>query len=172
MKFENLPGRFAGIDGELAIEVARKSAFRDAIRLSALAYASYFPNDQIISEAERQIVDCLGSFAINARRTLELLDIQGVRIEGGRWKFKDAVKDLNEATDLRDTVNKIVHARMLQVFVFQKETNVFLDAGHEWVFTYAAIRSDRGPTVHVNPVGLAYSFLNALADHDQNVGKQ
>ena len=166
MTIATLPGRYVGYSQDTAAALAREAAIRDAVTITALAGSVYFPSEFIIDEVQRQLLDRVTSFAIHARRALEIADLRGIEIEGGRWRFVMPPPDMNEERNLWDAVNKILHARHLQVYVFQKSpAEIFLSPGFEWVLMHLEVQSDRGEKVHVSPFGLAYSYLNAVVGH-------
>lgn len=110
-------------------------------------------------------MDRTTSFSIHARRALEIYDIRGIEIEGGRWRFIARPQDYNEERSLFQATNIILHARKLRTFIMQRDTEIFNDAGHEWVVTHIEAESDRNETKHISPWGMAYSYLNAVAGH-------
>ena len=165
MKIVDLPGRYYGVDRMNAAALAHKAAMRDAISLIALSGTSYLPNSEIAEELTGQIIDRVTSFSIHARRALEIYDIRGTVIEGGRWKFAVEIEDYDDETSLFQATNTVLHARKLRAFIMQRNTELFREIGHEWVVSHIEAESDRNQTKHISPWGMAYSYLNAVAGH-------
>jgi hypothetical protein len=165
MSLATLPGRYVGFDATTAAKLAHEAAIRDAVSITALSGSVYFPTEFIIDEVQRQLLDKVTSFAIHARRALEIANLRGIQIEGGRWRFVAPPPELKEERNLWDAINKIIHARHLQVYVFQRSpSEIFLGPGFEWVLMHLEVQSDR-EKVHVSPFGLAYSYLNGVVGH-------
>lgn len=161
----DLPGRFRGMTKDVAAKVAHATAFEHAVAICAYASSQYFPNEEIIDEVQKQFLDRVIAFAINARRTLEITDIRQTTIDVARWKSVVPIDDLNIESNLWNALNKIVHSRHLQVFIFERPSTFVTQVGHEWILTYLEIQSDRGDKVHVDPFGMAFTFIDDLTPH-------
>ncbi|WP_347311275.1 hypothetical protein [Defluviimonas sp. SAOS-178_SWC] len=164
MGFQDLPGRFDGLSEEGAARAAHQAAYREAIALMAFSSAEYFPNEEIITEAQRQFIDHVFAFTINARRAIEIKVVKGIQINVGRWRLTEQLDDFNPTTDLWEVINKIVHARHLKIFVNQRKSQV-MQVGHEWRLTFLEVQSDRGEKIHVDPFGMAFSYVDAMSVH-------
>ena len=88
----------------------------DAVRLWALASAQYpKENSLILDAAAAAIIEVISSFALNARRALEILSLdKKFQLTQPRWQW--APSNVGEVvSDLWDALNRIIHARKLVV---------------------------------------------------------
>lgn len=88
----------------------------EAVRLWALA-SSQFPKRHtlILGAAETAIIEVISSFALNARRAMETIPVaEKFMLSQPRWTWApDAGSEI--VTDLRDALNRIIHAQKLEI---------------------------------------------------------
>ena len=141
------------------------AAVQDAVAIGAYSTAEFFPNDQIISTAQQQLFERLVSFSINARRALEILNVRNIKMAGSRWKVSAEVSDYNPETDVWQAINAILHARHMQVFVLQRQSEIMLPPRFEFRFTFLEVQSDRSEKIHVDPFAMTMAYLDAMSGH-------
>lgn len=146
----------------------------DAVRLWALASAQYPEQHGLILDvATTAIIEVTSSFALNARRALEILpSSRKFQLSQPRWQWKPS-KDGEVVRDLWDALNRIIHARKLQVGLEKLPQEMEVIVGGACVVPYIQAETDRKKLAFIDPFALAHAFLyNAipeLADFGQNL---
>jgi hypothetical protein len=132
----------------------------EAVRLWALASAQYPKSHSLIIEiATTAMIEVVSTFALNARRALEVLP-SGVKfpLAQPRWKWAPTA-DGEMVTDLWDALNRIIHAQKLQVGFEQLPTNVAVIDGGSLVVPYVKAATDRKKLAFIDPFSLSHAFL-------------
>ena len=132
----------------------------EAVRLWALASAQYPKSHPLIIEvATTAIVEVVSTFALNARRALEVLP-PGVKfpLAQPRWNWTPTT-DGELVKDLWDALNRIIHAQELQVGFEQLPTNVAVIDGGSLVVPYVKAATDRKKLAFIDPFALSHAFL-------------
>ena len=132
----------------------------EAVRLWALASAQYPKSHPLIIEvATTAIVEVVSTFALNARRALEVLP-PGVKfpLAQPRWNWAPAT-DGELVKDLWDALNRIIHAQKLQVGFEQLPTDVAVIDGGSLVVPYVKAATDRKKLAFIDPFALSHAFL-------------
>ena len=136
----------------------------EAVRLWALASAQYPKSHSLIIEiATTAIVEAVSTFALNARRALEVLPA-GVKfpLTQPRWKWAPTAEG-EVVNDLWDALNRIIHAQKLQVGFERLPMNVAVIDGGSLVVPYVKAATDRKKHAFIDPFALSHAFLyNAL----------
>jgi len=152
---------------------ADKRAVKEAIAISAFAGTTWpAGNEVFLKAAMEQLLDHVASFALHARRHLEITGTKGIQIVDSRWKFASGVENFALETDLWVVINKILHARNLQVVTWNRDSSLFTSLGDR-VVTHLEIQSDRGDAFYVCPFGMVYAYLgrnprlNPLAQREE-----
>ena len=132
----------------------------EAVSLWALASAHYPKNHIVILDiATVSVIETASSFAINARRAMEVLTYKKpYTLSQPRWRWSpESHGEL--VNDLREACNRIIHAQELQVgFENLPGDDGFIKNGTQ-VIPYIRAETDRKELAFIDPFALAYSFL-------------
>lgn len=132
----------------------------EAVRLWALASAQYPKSHPLILEvATSTIIEVVSTFALNARRALEVLP-PNVKfpLAQPRWSWAPT-SDGELVQDLRDALNRIIHAQQLQVGFEQLPAQVAVIDGGALVVPYVKAATDRKKLAFIDPFALSHAFL-------------
>ena len=144
---------------KIAAHSAQK-ATDEGVRLWALASAQ-FPvrHGLILDAAETAIIEVISSFALNARRAMETLPgKERYELTQPRWKWD--TKDGDEVVrELRDALNRIIHAQQLEVRFVKLPPSVSVIDGGAVVVPFLHARTDRKSTACIDPFALAHVYL-------------
>ncbi len=104
------------IEAESIIRHSTGRATEEAVVLWALASAQYPVDHRVIQDRATVIlVDSVSSFSLNARRVLEgIPDRHQIQLAQPRWKWVPKTNG-ELVTSLWDALNRIIHARKLDV---------------------------------------------------------
>lgn len=132
----------------------------EAVRLWALASAQYPRQHRLIlNVATAAIIEVTSSFALNARRALEVLPAgKKFQLTQPRWRWAPS-KEGEVVSDLRDALNRIIHARKLQVGFENLPKELEVIDGGACVVPYIQAETDRKKPAFVDPFALAHAFL-------------
>lgn len=132
----------------------------EAVRLWALASAQYPKSHPLIIEvATTAIVEVVSTFALNARRALEVLPSSAkFALTQPRWNWAPSM-DGELAKDLWDALNRIIHAQELQVGFEQLPANVAVIDGGSLVVPYVKAATDRKKLAFIDLFALSHAFL-------------
>ena len=91
-------------------------ASEEAVKLWSLSSAQYpFQNRFIQEYANATIIEVISSFALNARRAMEVLPPKvKYPLNAARWEWEPTIKG-EKVADLWDALNRIIHAQKLYV---------------------------------------------------------
>ena len=132
----------------------------DAVRLWALASAQY-PRQHglILDVATAAIIEVASSFALNARRALEVLPCsKKFQLTQARWQWAPS-RDGEVVSDLWDALNRIIHAQKLQVGIEKLPREMEVIEGGACVVPYIQAETDRRKLAFIDPFALAHAFL-------------
>lgn len=132
----------------------------EAVRLWALASAQYPKSHPLIIQvATTAFVEVVSTFALNARRALEVLP-PGVKFPLAQPRWNWAPKSDGELVkDLRDALNRIIHAQQLQVGFEELPAKVAVIDGGALVVPYVRAATDRKKLAFIDPFALSHAFL-------------
>lgn len=132
----------------------------EAVRLWALASAQYpRQNDLIIEIVTEEIIETISAFALNARRALENLPPdKKFPLVQPRWKWAPASEG-EVVSDLWDALNRVIHARRLEVGFEQLPENMSVVSGGAVVVPYVRARTDRKTLAFIDLFALSHAFL-------------
>jgi len=135
-------------------------AAEEAVVLWALASAQYPERHQLIlNAAQVAAVETISSFALNARRAMEVLTGQKrFRLNAPRWQWAPTVGG-EIVCDLRDGLNRIIHAQALEIGFTALPKNVAVIDGGAVVVPYIRAATDRRQLAFIDPFALAHAFL-------------
>jgi hypothetical protein len=145
---------------ETIVRHSVERAAEEAVRLWALASAQYPRRHQPIVEVARvAVVEAVSAFALNARRAMEVLPkSEKFALAQPRWKW--APKNGGEVvTDLWDALNRIIHARKLEVGFVELPANVAVVDGGALVVPFVEAATDRKALAFIDPFALSHAFL-------------
>ena len=148
-----------GLDAGTAIGHARQVALTHAIRVAAIAGATW-PNSEenYIRAVSQELINELIAFSIHARRFLEITNSRNQILEGSLHIFLPAARDCEYETSLWSAVNKIVHSRTIEIVAVERETVVFTNFGDRKIM-HARVQSDKGEAVLICPTALVHAYL-------------
>lgn len=101
---------------EVITQHSLNRATDEAVRLWALASAQYPTQHQLIlNVVAASVIETASSFALNARRAMEILPRKDkFPLVQPRWNWEPSVRG-EMVRDLWDALNRIIHAKKLQV---------------------------------------------------------
>ena len=137
-----------------------QKATDEGVRLWALASAQFTARHGLILEAaEAAIIEVISSFALNARRAMELIHgKEKFELKQPRWNW--APKNGDEIVrELRDALNRIIHAQQLEVRFVQLPESLSVIDGGAAVVPFLHARTDRKATACIDPFALAHVYL-------------
>jgi len=135
-------------------------AGEESVRLWALASAQY-PKQHplILNIVAASIIEAVSAFALNARRAMELLPFtERITLSQPRWSWQP-VPGEEIVKDLRDALNRIVHARSLDVGFEDLPKHLSVIDGGTVVVPYVRAATDRRPKAMIDPFALSHAFL-------------
>ncbi len=130
-----------------------------AVQLWAFSSTQY-PKDELIVEVARtSIIDVVSVFALNARRSLEVLpQSEKFSLRQPRWNWKPTV-DGEVVNDLWEALNRIIHAQNLDVcFELLPAGKPIMDGG-SIVVPYIRVATDRKKIAFIDTFALSHAFL-------------
>ena len=128
--------------------------------LWALASAQYPAQHQLILDtAQVAVVEAVSSFALNARRAMEVLNgANRFRMDSPRWQWAPSGPG-ELVSDLRDALNRVIHAQTLEVgFTILPPSVAVIDGGAVAV-PYVRAATDRKQLAFIDPFALSHAFL-------------
>jgi len=132
----------------------------EAVELWALASAQYpEDHDTILNHATGIILEVVSIFALNARRSLEILP-KGEKflLAQPRWKWTPR-NDSELVYDLWDALNRIIHAQKLNVGFEELPAHTSVISGGAFVIPYIQAATDQRKLAYIDPFAMSHSFL-------------
>ena len=150
--------KFALADKHLVLSAAG-NAERAALSLFSMA-STIYPGDNrnLINHFIREIIDAGINLGLNARKVVELCQLDDVNFDQTRWKY-DIESRLRE-TSFREATNRFVHARQLRIRTLRHPDKIF---GNDIVMTEFIITTDRREPAHIDIFGFAWAYLSQVA---------
>ncbi len=147
-------------DMEEITQYSVEKASEEAVKLWALSSTQYpFQNRLIQEHTNITIIEVISSFALNARRAMEVLPPKvKYPLNVVRWKWEPTVKG-EKVAGLWDALNRIIHARKLYVGFERLPDNVSVIDGGAIVIPYIRAETDRRELAFIDPFALAHAFL-------------
>ncbi|MBD3334615.1 MAG: hypothetical protein GF355_03780 [Candidatus Eisenbacteria bacterium] len=135
-------------------------ASEEAVTLWSLSSAQYPSQNRLIQEhANIRIIEVMSSFALNARRAMEVLPPKvKYPLTAARWKWEPTVEG-ERVADLWDSLNRIVHAQKLHVGFERLPDSVSVIDGGAIVVPYVRAETDRKELAFIDLFSLAHAFL-------------
>jgi hypothetical protein len=149
-----------GVMMEPITEHSLHRAADEAVRLWALASAQYPKSHPLILQvATTAFVEVVSSFALNARRALEVLP-PGVKfpLAQPRWNWAPTASG-ELVQDFWDALNRIIHAQQLQVGFEELPPKLAVINGGALVVPYVKAATDRRKLAFIDPFALSHAFL-------------
>lgn len=148
--------RRQGVRGGNTSAHARAQAVLHGIRLSALCGNVWPAKDDGLSQlVAEQIISELMSFAIHARRYMELSGNKNLRVDGPLIRID--LPNYRYEMDVWTAVNRIVHAAEIEVHSVTPDQTKHDNLG-DLIVANAMITSPERHTIVVCPQGLFYGF--------------
>jgi hypothetical protein len=135
-------------------------ASEEAVNLWSLASSQYPLRNRLIQEyANTTIIEVASSFALNARRAMEVLPPKvKYPLNAARWKWEPSSNG-EKVADLWDALNRIIHARKLDVGFELLPDDVSVIDGGAIIVPYIQAETDRKELAFIDPFSLAHAFL-------------
>lgn len=148
------------IQRESIVRHSLRRATEEAVIIWALASAQYPIDHRAIQEkATVMLIEAVSSFAINARRALESVSGRsGINLVQPRWHWVP-VKKGEVVKDLWDALNRVIHAKKLDVGWERIPSNISVIAGGAVVVPYVQAETDRRALAFIDPFAMAHAFL-------------
>lgn len=137
-------------------------ASEEAVTLWSFASTQFPLNNRLIQQyADTAIIEVVSSFALNARRAMEILPPKvKYPLGAGRWEWRPK-NDGEKVADLWDALNRIIHARKLHIgFELLPEKIAVIPDG-AIVVPYIQAQTDRKELAFIDPFSLSHTFLYA-----------
>jgi hypothetical protein len=142
------------------VHISIDRASDEAVKLWALASTQY-PKDHglILDAATSTIIEVVSAFALNARRSLEILPPK-VRfaLRQPRWNWTPSPGE-ERVSDLRDALNRIIHAQELRVAFVPLPPGLSVLEGGALVAPYIQAATDIKTLASIDTFALAHAFL-------------
>ena len=140
------------IGTESIVVHSQDRAIEEATLLWALASAQYPLDHRIIQDqATVLMVEAVSRFSLNARRALEVIQ-EHIPIALGQPRWKWEPKAAGElVTDLWEALNRIIHARNLEVGWEALPSSASVVASGAIVIPYVRAETDRRALVFIDP---------------------
>ena len=137
-----------------------RRANEEATLLWALSSTQYpLLNEAIQNEATAQMIESLGSFALNTRRVLEQLPkSSNFMLMQGRWNWKP-MTDMKQEIRMWDALNLIIHSNDLEVGFERLPDEAAHVIGGALVIPYVLCKTDRRQKTYIDPFALSHSFF-------------
>jgi len=135
-------------------------ASEEAVNLWSLASCQYpYKNHLIQQYTNTTIIEVASSFALNARRAMEVLPPKvKYPLNAARWRWEPSTKS-EKVADLWDALNRIIHARRLHVGFERLPDGVSVIDGGAIIVPYIQAQTDRKELAFIDPFSLAHAFL-------------
>ncbi|WP_435106938.1 hypothetical protein [Arhodomonas sp. AD133] len=135
-------------------------ASEEAVNLWSLASSQYPLKNRLIQEyANTTIIEVVSSFALNARRAMEIIPPKvKYPLSAARWKWEPSRKG-EKVADLWDALNRIIHARKLYVGFEGLPEDVSVIDGGAIIVPYVQAETDRKELAFIDPFSLSHAFL-------------
>ncbi len=148
------------IDSESIIRHSVARATEEAVVPWALASAQYPLDHKVVqNNATVILVEAISSFSLNARRLLEVIpDRPNIQLAQSRWKWVPKT-DGELVTNLWDALNRVIHARKLEVGWEVLPPRVSVIDNGAIVVPYIQAETDRRALAFIDPFSLAHAFL-------------
>jgi hypothetical protein len=136
-------------------------AFDDAVKLWSLSSTQY-PKQQtlILDSAAVLVIDTVSSFALNARRSMELFtNKEKFQLKQSRFNWEPSNSGV-KVNDLRDAFDRVIHAKQLKVGfeLLPKKDSVIVDSDAV-IIPYIQAETDRKPLEFIDTFALSHAFL-------------
>jgi len=135
-------------------------ASEEAVKLWALSSSQYpFQNKLIQEHTNITIIEVVSTFALNARRAMEVLPPKvKFPLSAARWNW-EPTKGGEKVAGLWDALNRIIHARKLYVgFEHMPEKESVIEGG-AIIVPYIKAETDRKELAFIDPFALSHAFL-------------
>ena len=148
---------------EAIIQHSLRRAGEEAVRLWALASAQYPKSHPLIVEiATNTMIETVSAFALNARRSLEILPRNmKFTLAQPRWQWSPTAEG-EVVQDLWDALNRVMHAQRLHVGFEELPSQVAVVDGGALVIPYIQAATDRKELSFIDPFALSHAFLYSV----------
>lgn len=145
---------------EVITQHSLNRATDEAVRLWALASAQYPTQHQLIlNVVAASVIETASSFALNARRAMEILPRNDkFPLVQPRWNWEPSVRG-EMVRDLWDALNRIIHAKKLQVGFEKLPSKLSVIEGGAMVVPYIQVATDRKELAFIDSFALAHAYL-------------
>jgi hypothetical protein len=139
---------------------ATRNAERAALSLFSIASTIYPSNNHpLVGHFIREAIESGISLGLNARKLIELSQLNDVPITQSRWTYdRGGVRE----TSFRNATNRFVHSRQLKVRTLKSPTLIF-GGDSDIVMTEFIIAADKQPDAYIDIFGFAWAYLSGVA---------
>lgn len=143
------------------IEHSINAATEHAVSLWALTSSTYpRRNEPIINGVVVAMLESVSSFALNARRALEILPRNDkFPLDSPRWRWQPSTSQ-PMVNDLWEATNRIIHAKTLFIGIEPINDQTLWLASEPVVVPYVQAETDRKELSFIDPFAMAHAFLN------------
>ena len=129
------------------------------MKLWALVSTEYpKQHDAICDLAAILIIETVSTFALNARRALEVLpESNKFQLDQKRWR--SPLNDAEIVSDLWEGLNRIIHAQKLDALFADVNTEQAHIPAGSLAVTYVQAATDRKKLALIDPFALSHAFL-------------
>lgn len=148
-------------DREYVVGQSHRRSLELAVRLWALSSTQYPMRHQpMLDQAADSIVDTATHLAVVTRRLLDQDGLAGAKfhLATPRWTWAPTTTEA-VVHDLRDAVNRIIHADRLQVGFESLPEELSVIDGGALVVPYLKVRTDHRPLSFIDPFAMAHAIL-------------
>ena len=143
---------------EAVLRSSRTHTLELAVSLWSMASAQYPKYHSVILDAvAAAMIETMSTLAVNARRLLDG-DENRYALDQPRWRWEATVERL-VVEDLREALNLVIHARVLQVGFEELPANLSAIADGAVVIPYVQVETDLKPLRYVDPFSMAHALL-------------
>ncbi len=149
------------VEGEYVVHQSRRRSLELALRLWALSSTEYpLRHQPMLDQAADSIIDTATHLAVVARRLLDEKRHADARfhLATPRWSWAPTTDEF-VVHDLRDALNRIIHADQLQVGFERLPPELSVIDGGSVVVPYLKARTDRHSSSFIDPFAMAHAIL-------------
>lgn len=142
------------------VEHSINTATEHAVRLWALT-SSQYPrrHEPLINGVVISMIESVSSFALNARRALEVLPAgKKFALDNPRWRWQPSTGQPT-VTDLWEATNRIIHAKSLLIGIEHIPDQTSWISSESVAVPYVQAETDRKELSFIDPFAMSHAFL-------------
>jgi hypothetical protein len=141
-------------------QASRASAASEAVVLWSIASSQYpQQNSLLCDEVAAKTISSLTVFAVNARRAMEVLPSKAqFSLTQARWRWSLS-RPGDKVGSLHDALNRVVHARVLNVGFERLPDELSVIDGGAVVVPYVQVETDRRANAYVDLFAVSHAYI-------------